>query len=113
MIESLVKSLFYTLIIELTVAICLGIRSKEDIKVVICANVCTNPVIVYITNCVLILRNWILYFSVVLVLEVVVLFVEGFIYKKCLRFNTIPPFMISLICNVTSFGIGLIVSFMR
>ena len=50
MIRSLIVSLALTLIIELTVSIIFGIRKKDDIKVVILANVFTNPIVVYISN---------------------------------------------------------------
>lgn len=111
MIESLISSLIKTLIIELIIVIILGVRKKNDIKVVICANVCTNPVIVYITNCILIFSNSImLYYTVVIILEILVCIVEFMIYKNCLKFNKISPFLLSLISNVLSFGTGLFIN---
>ena len=72
MITSLLKSLTKTLIIELIISIILGIKNKDDIKVVICANIITNPVIVYITNCIMLFNNMILYFYIVIILEIIV-----------------------------------------
>ena len=110
MITSLLKSLTKTLIIELIISIILGIKNKDDIKVVICANIITNPVIVYITNCIMLFNNMILYFFIVIILEIIVFIVEFIIYKKCLKFDKISPIVISLINNLSSFGIGVIIN---
>lgn len=112
MIKSLVVSLFLTLLIELTICIILGIRKKEDIKVVVCANVCTNPIVVFISNCILLLNNMIIYWIVVAILEITAVVIETIIYKKCLRYDKISPFAISAICNIISFSIGLIKYFL-
>lgn len=110
MVESLIKSLVLTLIIELIVSVLLGIRGKENIKVIVCANTCTNPVVVYVSNCVSLLNNDILYSIVVAILELLAVLVEFILYKKFLNFDKISPLVISLVCNVISFGIGIIIS---
>ena len=102
MITSLLKSLIKTLIIELIISIILGIKNKDDIKVVICANI--------ITNCIMLFNNMILYFYIVIILEIIVFIVEFIIYKKCLKFDKISPIVISLINNLSSFGIGVIIN---
>lgn len=58
---SLVVSLALTLIIELTISIILGVRKKEDIMVVICANVCTNPIVVFVANCLTLFNSNLIY----------------------------------------------------
>ena len=110
---SLLKSLSKTLIIELIISIILGIKNKDDIKVVICANIITNPVIVYITNCILMFNNKEVYFYSVIILEIIVFIVEYIIYKKYIRFDKISPIFISLINNVLSFGIGVIINIIK
>ena len=110
MITSLLKSLTKTLIIELIISIILGIKNKDDIKVVVCANIITNPIIVYVTNCILLFNDMILYFYIVIILEIIVFIVEFIIYKKCLKFDKISPILISLINNFSSFGIGVIIN---
>ena len=113
MIESLVISLILTIIIESIVSFLLGIRGKENFKVIICANICTNPVVVYISNCVQIFNdNKIVYYIIVAILEIFAVFVEYILYKKFLNFNKISPLKISLICNTISFGIGLVLSYL-
>ncbi len=111
MIKSLIVSLALTLIIELTVSIIIGIRKKEDILVVICANICTNPVVVFISNCILLLNNMLIYFIAVIVLELIAWIVEFIIFKKCLRFNKISPLLISILNNSISFGLGLVINY--
>ena len=111
MIKSLIISLLLTLIIELFVSFLLGIRNKHDIKIVVCANVCTNLIFVYILSCVLLFNNIVLFYSLYTILELIVLFVEFIIYKKCFNFNKLHPFVISLVNNAVSLGIGLIISF--
>ena len=110
MIKSLVISLYLTLVIELTIALIIGIRDRDDIKVVICANICTNPVVVYIVNLVY-------YFNLnrflgitIFVLELSAFIVEALIYKKYLRYDRISPFAISFLCNLISYGTGVILT---
>ncbi len=110
MIQCLIISLFLTLLIECSIAFLLGIRTKEDIKVVMLANICTNPVVVYISNLIMLIENDIIYLSIVLFLEIAAWIAEFYIYKKFLKFKRISPLIISLICNSLSFGIGIIIS---
>ena len=111
MIKSLIVSLTLTLIIELTVSIIIGIRKKEDIIVVTCANICTNPVVVFTSNCILLLNNMFIYIVAVTVLELIAWTVEFIIFKKYLEFNKMSPLMISILNNSISFGLGLIINY--
>lgn len=106
MIISLVMSLIFTLIIELFISFLLGVRNKKDIIVVICANVCTNPVIVHISNCIIYFCSKIVYNNVIIGLEVLAVIVEAVIYKKCLSFGKSQNcYIFSLINNIMSFSI--------
>lgn len=108
LIISLIVSLILTLIIEIITSFLLGIRDKDDIIVIICANICTNPVVVYISNCVILLKDDTLYLFTVAILELLALLIEFIIFKKYLNFNKHSPLIISLINNSTSFILGLI-----
>lgn len=81
MIFSLIVSLCLTIIIELTISLGLGIRNKEDFKVVLWANIFTNPIVVYIANCVKLLNNDLIYNIIVIIMEVIVVIVEYGLYK--------------------------------
>lgn len=111
MILSLLISLFLTIIIELTVSFIIGIRNKDDIKVVILVNICTNPIVVYIANCLMLFTNDFIYNIGVAILEILVVMVEFVLYKKYLKFDKVSPFAISLINNVISFSIGVIINY--
>jgi len=110
MIKSLIISLLLTLIFEMAVSYLLGIRHKSDVKVIICANVITNPVVVYIANLVLMLHNEALYICVVGALELSAFISEYIIFKKYMNYKKISPLVVSLINNAVSFGMGLIIN---
>lgn len=113
MIWSLVVSLAATLIIELILSIIIGIKDREDIKVIVCANLCTNPIVVYIANCVVLLNCMTLFYITVGVLEIGACFVEYIVYKKCLRYDKCSPLVISVVNNALSFGTGIIIEMVR
>ncbi len=110
-IESLVKSLILTLIIELSVSFIIGIREKNDIKVVILANIITNPIVVFIANCVALMNNTLIYIIVVIILEILAVLTEYKIFKNYLKFDKESPMIISVINNSISFTLGLIISY--
>ena len=100
------RSLILTIIIEVIVGIIIGIRNKKDILNIVLVNMITNPIV----NIVPITLN--VYVSLkartisIYILEVIVLFTEALIYKKVLKYKKINYFLISLILNLSSYGIG-------
>ena len=110
MIFSLIISLFLTIIIELTISLIIGIRSKEDIEVVIWANILTNPIVVFLANCIMLLNNELIYNIIVLIMEIMVVIVEFIIYKKFLKYKAKSPLFISSVNNIVSFLLGVIIS---
>lgn len=111
MIKSLVLSLALTLLIELSLSLLLGVRKRQDIVIIICANTFTNPMVVFVSGCVFLQYHTSLAYGVtVAVMELFALLAEYFIYKKCLCFDKIPPFWLSLLNNATSFGLGLVIT---
>ena len=85
-------------------------RNKEDINVVIWTNIFTNPVVVYLANCVKLLNNNLIYNIIVIIMEIIVVIVEFIIYKKYLNFKEKSPVFISIINNIISFSAGIIIS---
>ena len=110
MIKILLISLSLTIIIELIVSLLLGIRETQDIKVVVLANCITNPVVVFIANCIYVLNYNLLYTITVAILEILAIIIEFLIYKKYLKFNEKSPLVISVINNIISFSLGLIIT---
>ena len=103
------KCLILTILIEGLIAFILGYR-KKDLLNVILVNIVTNPIVVTIP----------VYFNVkygvfernisLIILELLTLFIEGFIYFKCLKRKKINPFLLSLILNFSSYFIGIFIN---
>ena len=110
MVESLIISLMLTLIIELSVSLIIGIRKEEDIISVIAVNTLTNPIVVFIANIIYGLGNKLLYWVIVIIMEIIVVFVEGKIFDKALSFKKLSGLKVSFINNFISFTLGLIIS---
>ena len=106
----IIRSLVLTIIIEVVVGIIIGIKNKKDILNIVLVNMITNPIV----NIVPIMLN--IYVSLkarnisIYILEVVILFTEGLIYKKVLSYKKLNYFLISFILNLSSYGIGLILN---
>lgn len=106
----LLRCLLITIVVECGVALILGYR-KRDLLNVFLVNVLTNPllnsIVIYINVYYgLKYRNIALY-----VFEVLVVFIEGFIYYKYLDKRKINGYLLSLILNVSSYVIGLIINY--
>lgn len=94
-----------TIVIEISMSLLLGIRNKKDILNVILVNVMTNPLIVSIIMYITYNRIFNLTISII-ILEILITLVEGFTYKKVLKFDKINPYVLSLILNISSYFIG-------
>lgn len=94
-----------TIVIEISMSLLLGIRNKKDILNVILVNVMTNPLIVSIIMYITYNRIFNLTISII-ILEIIVILIEGFAYKKVLKFDKINPYVLSLILNISSYFIG-------
>ena len=110
MIESLIISLILTIIIEVPIAILLGVRNKNDIKIAIWANVLTNPAVVFISNCSMLIVNQFWYSIIVAILEILAVIVEFWVYNNFLVKYKNSPFKLSLICNAISFLAGIVIN---
>lgn len=110
MVKSLIISLILTIFIELLIAILIGIRKKNDIITIIAVNTLTNPIVVFTANLLNNFKIVLLYWSVVIIMEFIVIFIEGKIYEKILKYKKISGFRLSFINNAISFGFGLIIT---
>lgn len=105
------RCLILTVLIETTIAFILGYRKKDLINVIL-VNVITNPIVVMIP----------VYFNIkygimerhisLAILEVLTLFVEGFIYSRFLQKKKLNPYLLSLILNFASYIIGVIINYL-
>ena len=105
----MVKCLVLTILIECLVVYFL-IYIKKDLLNILLVNIFTNPIVSSVP----------VYFNVkygvsgrnisLLVLELLVLIVEGFIYHKYLNNKKINPYLLSLILNGSSYLLGVIIN---
>ena len=102
--------LLATIIIEVTISFILKVRDKKDYINIVLVNIITNPLLVSITTLILYRfgLNW--RKVSVIIFEIIVVFVEGYIYKKYINYNKIRPCMLSLILNASSYLIGNVIS---
>lgn len=101
----MLKCLLITITIEIIVAIILKIR-KGDLLIVLLVNTLTNPLLVSLNVMIGILYGKIYYYVTLIILEILVLFIEGYIYKKVIDYRRINPYKISFILNMGSYFIG-------
>ena len=105
----MLRCLIITIVVECGFALILGYR-KKDILNVFLVNVLTNPLL----NSLVVFINF--YYGLkwrnisLYVFEIIVLFVEGIIYQKYLEKRKINGFILSLLLNLASYGIGLLIN---
>ena len=102
-------SLACTVIIEVTIAFILKYRKKDLVNVLL-VNILTNPLL----NSLLVGINYFYGLKArnisLVILEILVVLVEGFIYQKYLERRKINGYLLSLILNIASYGIGQIIN---
>lgn len=108
-LKTLLSSFFITMLAELTVTWLWKIREKNEWYVIFLVNLITNPVLVMI-------RIWGYYLlspevlqGMILFLEILILFLEGFLYSRRL-YTCRHPYLLSAAVNAASFGTGLILN---
>lgn len=110
-LKTFAVSLGLTLLIELGLALLLGVRSKRGLLVVFLANVLTNPAAVCLC-----LALWpylgSLYLPFQLLVEAAVVLVEWRVYRpfRADLAARLSPFLLSLVLNACSYGTGLILN---
>ncbi|MBQ1926065.1 MAG: hypothetical protein II767_03870 [Proteobacteria bacterium] len=105
-----VIALTLTILIELSVALITGYRDRKTLKVVVLAQIVTNPIVVLISNlCILYtaLPVWAFHAP----LEIAALCAEWMIYRKFTS-EIHRPFLFSLAANASSYIIGVVLSYL-
>lgn len=101
--------LFLTIILELVLSLILGLR-KKDLIYVILVNVLTNPLLNSLCTLVYVKYFYKGFIISIVILEILAFLVEGLIYKKVLNYKKINPILLSLILNLFSFIVGLVIN---
>ena len=104
------RSLLCTIIIETIVAFLIGIRNKKDIILIILVNIFTNLLV----NATSFGFNYFIGISyrniVLIIMELFAFLSEAIIYKKYLEHKKINPFVLSLVLNLISYTIGVLIN---
>lgn len=102
----MIVCLTLTIIIELSLSFILRVKDKKDYLNIILVNMLTNPLLVSISTMIMYKHGLHLRNISVIIMEVMVVLIEGYIYKKYLKYEKINPFLVSLILNSGSYFIG-------
>ena len=109
MIDSIIYSLILTLVLELFLAVLLGIKEKKDIITIIMVNCFTNPIVVCLSDLAFIAGSNAFGFGVVAVMEILAFLFEGMIYSRSLEKKTINSYILSFGLNAFSFLVGILI----
>ena len=104
------RCLIATILIEMVVAIIIGIRNKKDILNIILVNIVTNPLVSSI-SVYFYYKYGIIYRNISLILlEIFTVVFEGFIFSKNIDNKKIKGFVLSIILNTCSYFIGEVIN---
>ena len=103
---TMIICLLITIFIEFIVALILKIFNKKDLINVILVNILTNPLLVSLLYLIFLKLGANAKIIFEIIMEIIVLFVEGTIYNKYFKYKKINPYLVSLILNASSYFIG-------
>ncbi len=106
--KTMAVCLSLTLIIECIVAFILRVKSRKDYINILAVNILTNPILVCTSAFIKYFYGPSVYNIIIIILEILVVLIEGFIYHKYLEYKKINGFILSLILNLSSYSLGLI-----
>ena len=111
LIINLIKSFILTLIIEYIIIKLIFIKKKVFVPVVL-VNVLTNPLVVYVYS-IMSVYSFEYKDIILIILELLVVIVEGFVYKYLLEINLKKAIIISFVSNAIAYLTGVLISVYR
>lgn len=96
----LLLNLFITLLFEVPLAWCLGVRKKGDLAVLSLINCATNPVVNFTLSLIPFLGIYTYSTAILILLELLSFLIEGMVYKW---FSIKHAFFLSFILNFVSY----------
>lgn len=99
------RALILTVLVECLAAWCMGVRSRHDQIVVVLVNLMTNPLLVSLSAAAVVWLGYGAKLPATIILEAAAVIAEGFVYKNRLEAEC-DPFLLSIVCNASSFTIG-------
>lgn len=106
----IINSLFFTILIEVCISLLFKVKNKKDILNIILVNIVTNPIVSLIPYVIGLYYGIKYRYIVLLLFEVFAFVFEGYIYKKYLNYNKINPYILSLILNISSYLLGIVIN---
>ncbi len=102
--------LLSTVLVEVIASLIMKVRDKKDILNIALANVLTNPIVVVSSTLVNIFWGSKARLLSLIFLESLAILIEGYIYKKNLNYRRINPYILSIILNIMSYSVGLLIN---
>jgi hypothetical protein len=108
----LLECLLLTVVVESLLGYLLGIKDKKELEIVILINIVTNALL---NAFVIYMDNFQIVYSAatrryfVPILEILVIYIEGAVYRRMLPKKKINPFILSFILNACSYLLGLFI----
>lgn len=106
----MIKALAITIVIEVFVAFVLHYRKKDLINVLL-VNVITNPLVVSIPVYINVKYGLLERNIVLIIMEIMTIIVEGYIYSRFNERKKINPYILSFILNLSSYMIGVLINY--
>lgn len=105
----MLRALALTMIIECAAGWVMGVRDSQGQRIIVLVNLLTNPLVVSLGAAVMFFigRQYLAPFTIAM--EILVVIIEGMVYKRHLTLK-INPFVLSLICNLSSYLIGSLIN---
>ena len=108
-LKILAFNLALVFISELSLGFLMGAKKPKKIITLALINIITNPAVVLSGMCLTLFFNNLQYIGI-FILELLVVFIEGFMFSKFKIFDKKNPYLISLVLNATSFALGEIIN---
>ncbi len=106
----MIYCLVLTIMLEGLTAILLGLRGKDLLNVLL-VNILTNPLLNAIHPLFLFHYGKEAQIISMLILEILVVLLEGFIYYKVLNYKKMSGYKLSFLCNFLSFMVGTLINY--
>lgn len=102
--------LISTILIETLVSFILRVKSKKDYINIVLVNIITNPLVVSISVLIQVIFGLKIKHLSMIILELSAFIIEALYYEKYLEYNKLNSYILSLILNMSSYFIGLLIN---
>lgn len=107
----LINYLLFTILIEVCISLLFGVKKRRDIINIILVNIVTNPIVVLFPYVAYLFYGKMVRCIVLLLLELFTVIVEGYIYNRYLDYSKVNSYLLSLVLNISSYLLGVVVNY--